>query len=376
MKNFHTYGGYKVWFHNSKLTATGQEIGYLPAKDEMLILLEPAFDREPVNAVDPRSNRVSVRKCRNYWKYDVCNWLIPSEENQEFCLACRLNYTIPDLDVPGNFSRWYRLEIAKRKMIYGLISLGLPIIPKAENSEKGFGFSFMADLPPGVPMETLGEDKRVVTGHANGMITINLAEADDVWREKTKVEMQESYRTLLGHFRHEIGHYYWDLLIRNSRWLSQFEEIFGDWKKDYAQALGTHYTKGPGRNWSDEYISDYATAHPWEDWAETWAHYMLMTGTIETAFEHQMMNSLELSHEHAEYWRSSEKLDFFDLSFDLIFDTWLKLTALLNDLNLSMGYDFAYPFSLTEPVKKKISFVHDLIRSEKGGEPVKQPPLS
>jgi len=65
----------------------------------------------------------------------------------------------------------------------------------------------------------------VLTSHCNGLITLNIAEADDAERERRRVKFHEPYRTLLGHLRHEVAHYYWDRLIANSKWLSGFSRL-------------------------------------------------------------------------------------------------------------------------------------------------------
>src|SRR5262249_17798301 len=124
---------------------------------------------------------------------------------------------------------------------------------------------------------------RGVTGHNHGVITLNLEEAEDPAREQIRVAMHEEYRTLLGHLRHETGHYYWDRLIGGTGRIEEFRRIFADERQDYATALENHYQKGPPATWRDGYVSAYAAAHPWEDWAETWAHYLHMLDTLECA---------------------------------------------------------------------------------------------
>jgi hypothetical protein len=89
---------------------------------------------------------------------------------------------------------------------------------------------------------------------------------------------------LLGHFRHEVGHYFWDRLVATDpHQLEEFRVLFGDDRQDYGEALKRHYDEGAPANWQDTYISMYATMHPWEDFAETWAHYLHIVDTLETA---------------------------------------------------------------------------------------------
>ena len=202
-------------------------------------------------------------------------WCGPTSAEQ-FCAACRHNRTIPDLSQPDNLAHWRKIELAKHRLFYTLLKLRLPLATKAEDPA-GLAFDFIADrhTPHGhIP---------VMTGHDNGLITINLAEADDSERERMRRQMGEPYRTLLGHFRHEIAHYYWDRLVANSPKLAEFRETFGDERQDYTGALQQHYANGPPPDWPERFVTAYASSHPWEDFAETWAHYFHMVDTLETA---------------------------------------------------------------------------------------------
>jgi hypothetical protein len=213
----------------------------------------------------------------------------------------------------------------------------------------------------------LEDQEPVFTGHNCGHITINLAEANDVARSHTKLAMGERYRTLLGHFRHELGHYYFDKLIAgNPVKHALCKKYFGDDELSYQKALDKHYKNGAPKNWRDAYISEYATMHPYEDWAETWAHYMHIMDTLETAKNFSITGSTT--------GISSEAQDVDDLtlpqdayffsgqtSITTILDTWIDFSVILNSLNRSMGMNDAYPFVLTEPVRTKLSFVHHAI---------------
>ena len=176
--------------------------------------------------------------------------------------------------VPGNAERWQALEAAKRRLIYAMNRLGLPLESKKEDEIKGLAFDFLADADPSQP---------VMTGHDDGLITINIAEADSAEREKRRVELGEPYRTLLGHLRHEVGHYYWDVLVRDGGRIEASRAVFGDESLDYQEALERHYQNGAPAGWQETYVSAYATMHPWEDFAETWTHYLHMVDTLDTA---------------------------------------------------------------------------------------------
>jgi hypothetical protein len=202
----------------------------------------------------------------------------------------------------------------------------------------------------------------VLTGHADGLITLNLAEADDAERERQRHQMGEPYRTLLGHFRHEIAHYYWSRLIARSDRLDEFRNIFGDERKDYGTALQQHYANGPPPDWHEHYVTSYASSHPWEDFAETWAHYFHMVDTLETAAAFGITV-------HAKLAKSADlatKIDFdaYRAEMDRIIAAWLPLTFAVNSINRSMGLTDLYPFILTPAVILKLTFVHDRIRAQ------------
>jgi hypothetical protein len=287
----------------------------------------------------------------------VCNWAIPSGDTNPLCQSCRLTRTIPDLSVAGNEDRWRRLEAAKRRVVYSLMEHGLPIRTRLEDPASGLTFQFMADTTGG---------QHILTGHDSGVITVNVAEADDVERERRRVAMHEPYRTLLGHFRHEIGHYYWDLLIKNSPRLDAFRKQFGDERADYDQALRDHYANGPKPNWHEHFVSEYAGVHPWEDWAETWAHYLHMTDTLETASACGLSLKPDRRDEPA-MERQPKKLAR-EQKFDQIIGNWFPLTYALNSLNRGMGLADAYPFVLPASAVEKLRFIHETICIGEGQE--------
>jgi len=283
------------------------------------------------------------RKCKNYAAEDVCNWLVPTTSERELCDACRLNNVVPDLSVPENHARWAEMERAKRRLVYTLSALRLPLVPKSEDPERGLAFDIKADVP--------GE--RVLTGHADGLITLNLAEADAPVRERVREDLNERYRTLLGHFRHESGHYFWERLIREGRRTEDFRELFGDERRDYGQCLAAHYAH-VAPSFQEDFISAYASAHPWEDWAETFAHYLHMIDTLETA------QNFGVTHQLAARSRVPDVSDF-----SLLFNEWTELTVSLNALNRSMGLADAYPFAISPRVREKLEFVHHAVRDER-----------
>lgn len=264
------------------------------------------------------------RRCRNYEREQVCNWVLEPGDSGPYCRSCRLNRIIPDLSSSQNRLRWYRLEVAKRRLLFTLLEFGL--------ATDGMSFEFL--LPWG--------DSKVTTGHADGLITINAEEADDAWREKMREDMNEPYRTLLGHFRHESGHYYWSALVEHTPQVEKFRQVFGDERASYQEALDRHYQEGAPANWQEKgFVSSYATMHPSEDWAETWAHYLHMHDTLQTARQFNF---------------STPVASFADMTHE-----WGRLTFAVNSINRSMGLSDLYPFVLTPKVMEKLELVHNLL---------------
>jgi hypothetical protein len=348
-----------LFFENVQCTRCGHALAYLPDR-AVLSAIERADgssggvanDGSAWRALAPSAAGTRYRLCQNYTVHSVCNWAVPMGDDQAFCRACRLNHMIPNLDDASAKAAWQRMEIAKRRVLYTLLDMGLPIETKAENPDGGLAFDFL--------QEEGGQDgPRIFTGHDEGLITINIAEADDPFREKMRIQLGEAYRTVLGHFRHEIGHYYWNRLVRDDDdKLAAFRDCFGDEQADYQAALDRHYASGPPPNWPDHFISAYASMHPWEDWAETWAHYLHMTDTLETARTYGL--SLHpTAGPPATTSLTARRLDLH--AFDDLIGGWIPLTIALNSLNRSMGTSDSYPFVLSATAIAKLRLVHDVI---------------
>ena len=273
----------------------------------------------------------------------MCNWALAYDDPEGLCRSCRLTKTIPNLSKPGNDQLWYRMESAKRRLVYTLDQLGLP--------QDGLSFELLEDAPDGT---------KVMTGHAGGVITINLAEADDAERVKRRLALNEPYRTVLGHFRHESGHFYWDQLVKDSPRLARFREVFGDEQADYQAAVKRHYDQGAPAGWQNDFVSAYATMHPWEDWAETWAHYLHMLDTLETAAATGISIQPPRNDEPA-MSQVVDPIQESDVPFGKMMDAWGTITYVLNNLNRGLGNEDAYPFVLSPASTAKIRFVHDTI---------------
>jgi hypothetical protein len=314
------------------------------------------LDAGPLPGIwDAGSGRPSQKYCANREMPARCNWMLAADDPNPLCIACRLNRTIPNLDDEDNARYWALIEVAKRRLVSQLLALGLPVKSKAnEDEEHGLMFDFLRSPPQG---------PHVLTGHANGLITLNVEEADAAKREKIRLELHEPYRTLLGHFRHEIGHYYWDRLVLNSQWLERFRKLFGDERANYAAALKANYDNGPPADWADRFISSYASTHPWEDWAETWAHYLHMIDSLGTAFGFGLdADDLESTIQPFERDALYVPDDIGAERFLSLLNSWIEMTMVLNELARSMGQLDFYPFVMSKAVVAKLQFVHLVVQ--------------
>jgi len=345
-----------VFFDSVQCMNCGRPLAYLPDLRIMSALERDESPEAPEGrvvyvALSAPAERRLYRFCRNAAEYGVCNWMVPASEAHAYCSGCRMTSVMPDLERPEALKRWHKLERAKRRLVYTLEQLGLPVESRAERPKSGLAFVFLAqgDLGP----------EMVLTGHANGVVTININEADDPYREQMRKEMGEAYRTLLGHLRHEVGHYYWDRLIRDTPWCSPFRALFGDERLDYGKAAARHYARGAPSDWERSYVSAYATMHPWADWAETWSHYLHMVDTLDTARAYDL--ALQAKPIGGEPGRKVRVRSLRWKNFDSILAGWVALTLALNSLNRSMGLNDPYPFVLSERAITKLRFVHDAI---------------
>jgi hypothetical protein len=341
-----------VFFENTVCVSCGSTLAYLPDLNQ-IGSLEPNGDglwRSPL----PVAQGKVYRLCDNYTWQNVCNWALPSSDPHALCRSCRLTRIIPILDLPENKEAWYKLEVAKRRLVYSLLRLGCPVESKSDSPEQGLAFEFLAEnQSPGSPS--------ILTGHSDGVITVNVAEADDVERERRRVRMHEPYRTLLGHLRHEVGHYYWDRLIKDGPRLEEFRLLFGDETHDYGDALKRHYDQGPPADWQSRFVSAYSSSHPWEDWAETWAHYLHMIDALETSAACGL--SLRPPRRDEPTLKSPPpapgSLRFEE--FTHVIESWFPLTYVLNNLNRGLGLPDGYPFVLSPPAVDKLRFIHETL---------------
>jgi hypothetical protein len=337
-----------VFFENDRCLRCGAELGFDPATRMMV------------------AGDTGGRRCANS-VLARCNWLVEPGHEGELCRSCALTRTRPDdadLDGPGNTRELFgRAEDAKRRLVFQLLDLGLPVQARPDPAD---GDADGRGADAGLAVDLLvRHDEPITIGHADGVITIDLAESDDAYRERMRAELGEVYRTMLGHLRHEVGHYYWDVLIQPDP--EPFRAVFGDERADYGEALTHHYEQGPPPAWSEDYVSAYAAAHPWEDWAETWAHYLHIRDALETAAAHGVIVSGPRPVEpidpaiEATLISAPELTEGDDL--EELLHQWLPLTYALNAINRSMGKDDLYPFVLSANVVAKLRFVHSVVSS-------------
>ncbi len=340
--------GNRLYFENAQCLACGSSVLYDPDQAGFVLAGGPAI------------------ACTNAAEA-ACNWV--AHAGGPFCRGCELNSTIPDLSVDGNRRRWSRVEAAKKRALYTLYAFGLAAPPKQQPSDEiGLAFDFLADPIGGGP-----GGERILTGHDNGLITLNVAEADSAEREKMRVQMGENYRTLLGHFRHELGHYYWDRLIRDDDGrMAAFLALFGDSTEDYESALQAHYANGAPPDWQMRHISAYAASHPWEDWAETWAHYLHITDTLEMVQSLNMrLGQIEtvdpntLPQGDGGGGAADGAGNRAEHDFGTVLERWLVLSEASNSINRCMGLPDLYPFVISPVVADKLRFVHDLLAAQK-----------
>ncbi len=319
--------GLLLFFENSLCLRCGTPQGFVPSRLD-LATLEPGSEDER-----------DLRRCANS-RLAECNWMLEPGEPGELCLSCRLTRTRPnDADLAG-LAEFARTEGAKRRVLCVFLDVGLPV----REGELIFDLLSSTWEP-------------VVTGHADGVVTIDVAEADDAVRAQRRLQLGEPYRTMVGHLRHELGHHYEPILVDETGARDAFRALFGDEREDYSAAMERHYAQGAPADWADEHVSAYATMHPWEDWAETFAHYMHIRATKQAAAAFGILVTGPPEANDPSLM-AVPQVDHGDDPFSEIIDNWIPLTYALNAVNRSMGLSDLYPFTLGPKVIEKLSFIH------------------
>jgi hypothetical protein len=364
--------GMPVFFGNNACLNCHRQLGYESERAQVVAL--HATERNDQWTIESEGGASGTGKryqrCTNFHTAAACNWLRPADAHTPTaadgahgddgtCIACSLNRTIPDQNLADNRIWWQRIELAKRRLLTQLLALKLPVNSLMrspwQDAQRGLAFDFLRSIDDTQP---------VITGHGGGIITLDVLEADDATRERHRAALHEPYRTLLGHLRHEVAHYYWDRLVAGTPWLEPFRQLFGDERADYAMALQTHYNIGAPFDWAQRHVSAYASSHPWEDWAETWAHYLHIRDGMDTARSFGLdASNIEIDrppYTLGALWDSQRPgaqayLDFIN--------GWLRITAVLNELSASMGERDFYPFVLPAAAVAKLQLVHEIVKS-------------
>lgn len=311
--------GARAFFRNTVCGSCGTELVYDPQAD--------AFGR----GLAPCANRGAI----------ACNW---ADAGQGLCAACAMTEVVPDAFHADNRALWAEAETAKRWALAGLRRWG-----------------WFDDRDPGrrpvfhlLSERTATGRSAVMTGHAEGLVTINVVEGDPAELVRRREAMREPYRTLVGHFRHEIAHFLFErLAAERPGFLDGFRPLFGDERADYAAALAAYHDSGPPSGWGADRVSAYAAAHPHEDWAETAAHALALADLADSAA------ATGLAPPDAPQAAADP---YAETDSERLFAHAAALGLALNHANRSMGLDDLYPFVLTAPVREKLSFAHAALR--------------
>ena len=333
--------GQRLAFENSVCLSCNSRLGF-SLDDMALLVIATGEESSQPGFVDADKFEL----CANLHLAE-CNWLVERAPVRRLCASCALTRTRPNDADTKALAAFAGAERAKRRLIAELHELKLPIIGRDDDPDFGLAFDLLSS-----------EGEKVFTGHHNGVITLDLAEGDDVHREQLRISMDEPYRTLLGHFRHEIGHYYYYRLVDPvPDYKKSFQELFGDPDADYQEALDRHYKSGAPAGWDQDYVSSYATMHAAEDWAETFAHYLHIRDTLDTA----------AAFSFAPAAATFERKVLGPSGFDQIIEMWLPLSWALNMINRSMGKEDLYPFVLPATVLDKMRFIYTVVEEVTAG---------
>jgi hypothetical protein len=307
-------GSGSLWFDNLS-TADGTPVAYDPQARAFLAMSPFCANRELIG----------------------CNWIAPQQG--AFCRSCAMTELAPDTSIANAMSNWAQTEAAKR---WALDNLGRWHWFRPEDPGTPPRFHILAEGPTPVQM-----------GHIEGVVTISVAEADPVVRTTRREALDEPYRTMIGHMRHEISHMLWWRLSLRADFLEAFRAMFGDERIDYAAEMQRHFNDGPPPDWRQRYLTAYASSHPHEDWAETAAHLVHLTD-IADSFVAAGLSSPELPGSGWDPYAetNAEKLVWAAAS----------LAVAVNHVNRSMGLSDLYPFVLSEAALRKLVFVHGWLR--------------
>ncbi len=344
--------GQQVYFENTICTACGNALGLLTDSLEMRAF-GPQYADGSWPQLHPKLGYEATRwrPCERRITADLCNWMVPAGSNSLRCRSCQLTDPASS-DSPAASAQRGKAELEKRRLLYSLFGLGLPLRPKTHADDlHGLAFRWLSP----------GDDQTALTAHANGLVSLNLQEVDDVHRESARVQFGESQRTVLGHLRHEVSHHLYQRFVSGTRFMEPFRLHFGDERQDYASTLARYYANGPISNWRDWTISAYAGSHPWEDWAETCAHYLLILDAVDTAAAWGLHLRPNL---HGPGPACAPQMPTAGRTAQaLLFDDWMPVARFLNAMSRSIGIGDSYPYSVPQPLLGKLRFVQEVIQA-------------
>ncbi len=333
-----------LFFDNSSCLSCGSPLGFLPEHNRLVAL---QTDSSPLRAADGTPG--DFRRCANL-STARCNWLVAADDTEALCTSCRLTSVRPNDSEVDAIEAFAHAEAAKRRLLAQLRHLGLPVIDRSVDEQRGVSFEFLSS-----------RGQNVITGHEAGVITLDLSESDDAHREFVRQQLGEAYRTVLGHLRHEIAHYYWPMLVLDAGRGDDFRALFGDERESYETAMQRHYDRNAeaGYDWSIDHVSQYATMHPWEDWAETFAHYLHIDSGLDTSLGFGLsVGEPSLSA------GTAAAVSSIGTAVGPMVQRWLSLTIALNGMARSIGQGDLYPFVLSPKVIAKLDFVHRAVTGE------------
>jgi hypothetical protein len=289
---------------------------------------ELAFELEPTGSLRVADAAFAGRcEMRHAWR---CNW--QPDSSGPFCTSC----LIVDAGTHADNPLLAAFLLAQRRALAQLSELGVAWTGNVDDpAQPPLRFTYRSSVAGDAP----------TIGHLAGLITLDLDEADPAEREQIRATLGEQYRTPLGHIRHELGHYVWLRHVASDPARhAEFRAVFGDETVDYAAALDAYYARPEDESWPDEYVSPYATAHPWEDFAESWAQVMHLHDVVTTGAA----------------WGVVE---FPDGPFDP--QQWISTAVLAslaaNELARAMGMRDLYPFALSPGARRKIEAAWRLV---------------
>ena len=366
--------GRPVFFRNSRCPGCGTPLGFVPETGSLLALEagDAAGSWRAFGSATRAAGAALYWRCSNLDSAAGCNWLVAATDAGEpglaLCRSCRLDRTLPDLTRKQHRLWWRRIELAKRRLVASLITLGLPVASRVEE-----------DPARGLAFDLLHEDEahaRVLSGYRDGIVTLNIEEADEARRQRVRAVLHQPHRTLLGHLRHDIGHYYWQRLVAGGAWHAPFRELFGDERKDDARTAQQLHAQQDSGDWAARHVSALAVENPLEDWAETFAHYLQMADALDTALGFGIdADNLELRYEPFNEASLYRRRDADAAAFLGFVNRWMELTGVLNELARSMGRPDFYPCVLSSVAVRKLHFVHLVILGTSGRSSRKVSPI-